>query len=73
MVSTGDFDTKRFDFVETSLELEPHENYDDLIEHKIFKFKYRVASDNNRTYDRRQARMISRFMERAKSRDPQIE
>lgn len=53
MVDTGDFEVKRFDFVETSLELEPHENYEDLIEHKIFKFKYRVANDNRKVYERR--------------------
>jgi hypothetical protein len=35
------FNFKRFDFVETSLRYEPHENFEDVVENKIFKYKYR--------------------------------
>lgn len=35
------FNFKRFDFVETSLRHEPHENFEDVVENKIFKYKYR--------------------------------
>ena len=41
LAEQGDFDPKRFDFIETSLIGEVHENFEDLIEDKIFKFKYR--------------------------------
>lgn len=53
IVSQGGFDMKRFDFVETSLILEPHENFEDLLEHKIFKYKYRQCNDDYKTYVRR--------------------
>lgn len=53
MVDQGDFNMKRYDFVETSLENEPHENFEDLIEHKIFKYKYRIANDDTKKYERR--------------------
>lgn len=32
LAAEGDFNFKRFDFIETSLLDEPHENYDDLVE-----------------------------------------
>ena len=41
MALSGQFDPKRFDFVETSMLTEIHENFEDTIEDKIFKFKYR--------------------------------
>lgn len=69
----GDFQFKHFDFVETSLVDEPHENYEDLIEHKIFKYKYRMCNDDQKTYERRQGRVLSRFYERARNRDPVLE
>lgn len=45
IADTGAFDTKQFDFVETALSVEPHETFEDLIEDKIFKFKYRQNCD----------------------------
>lgn len=42
-----------YDFVETSLMQEPHEDYTDLIENKIFKYKYRQCNDDEQTYMRR--------------------
>ena len=50
-----------------------HENYDDIVEQKIFKYKYRQNADDFLTYNRRQQRMRDRFLERAKERDPILE
>lgn len=73
MVAQEDFNVNRYDFVEASLESEPHENYDDVIEHKIFKYKYRVAHDDQKKYERRNDRMMNRFYDRARNRDPLLE
>ena len=73
LAESGEFQFKKYDFVETSLIEEPHENYDDLIEHKIFKYKYRMCNDDPETYQRRQGRVYSRFMDRARARDPVLE
>jgi hypothetical protein len=32
---------KLYDFIESSLRWEVHENFDDLVADKIFKYKYR--------------------------------
>ena len=40
------FNPARFDFIETSHKNEVHENYEDLIEEKIFKYKYRQNADS---------------------------
>jgi hypothetical protein len=45
LAENGEFAHRRFDFVETSLFHEPHENFEDLVEQKIFKYKYRQAND----------------------------
>jgi len=70
---SGEFDPKQYDFIETSLNFEVHENFEDIIEDKIFKFKYRQNAGDLDNYARKQQRMVERFMERAKTRDPQIE
>lgn len=41
VATSGDFAFNRYDFIETSLSNEPHEAYDDVVEQKIFKYKYR--------------------------------
>ena len=41
LADSGQFDPKRFDFVETAMLTEVHENFEDVVEDKIFKFKYR--------------------------------
>ena len=51
---SGEFDTKQYDFIETSLDLEVHENFEDIIEDKIFKFKYRQNAGDLDTFARRQ-------------------
>lgn len=69
----GEFNPDRFDFIETNLDMEVHENFEDLVEDKIFKYKYRRNADPEMTFARREARRISRFMERLEHRDPAIE
>jgi len=44
-----------------------------LLSKKIFKFKYRQNADDALTFERREKRMIDRFLERAKNRDPILE
>lgn len=73
MVAEGGFQFKKYDFVETSLLSEPHENFEDIVESKIFKFKYRRANDDEGEYSKKEGRVIERFMERAKVRDPVLE
>jgi hypothetical protein len=69
LADSSQFQFKKYDFVETSLMQEPHEDYTDLVENKIFKFKYRRCNDNEDTYSRRQGRLMARFAERARTRD----
>jgi len=52
---------------------EIHENFQDVIEDKIFKFKYRMNADSPAVFEARNNRMIERFLQRAKGRDPAIE
>lgn len=70
---SGDFQFKKYDFIETSLVFEPHENIEDIIENKIFKYKYRQCNDDPEIYERRMGRVVQRHIERAKTRDPRIE
>ena len=69
----GQFQFKKYDFLETSLLDEPHESIDDIIEQNVFKYKYRMCNDNEDTYSRRQGRVMNRFVDRARNRDPQLE
>lgn len=73
IAAEGQFQFKKYDFVETSLLEEPHESFDDVIEHKIFKYKYRQCNDDELTYARRQGRVLARFADRARNRDPVLE
>jgi hypothetical protein len=73
LASSGQFDTKRFDFLETTLADDPHENFEDVIEDKIFKFKYRQNCDAPEVYARRMNRLVHRFADRAKTRNPAME
>jgi len=52
---------------------EVHENFQDIIEDKIFKYKYRQNADAPEVFSARNNRMIERFVERAKTRDPALE
>mmetsp|Transcript_24164 Transcript_24164/g.17011 ORF Transcript_24164/g.17011 Transcript_24164/m.17011 type:complete len:438 (-) Transcript_24164:761-2074(-) len=61
----GQLNPKLYDFIEGSLEYEAHESFEDLIEQKIFKYKYRQCADGIQSYERRMSRVVERFMERA--------
>lgn len=50
-----------------------HENFDDVVEDKIFKYKYRQFASSMEEHDRKERRMVNRFLERAKERDPILE
>lgn len=50
LANRGDFDPKLYDFVEAALDNEVHENFDDIIEQKIFKYKYRRCADGEIEY-----------------------
>ena len=73
IAAQGEFQFKKYDFVETSLQDEPHESLEDVVDSKIFKFKYRHCDDDEATYERRQGRVLQRFIERAKTRDSALE
>lgn len=69
---TGDFHHKKWDFVEDQIVYETLETVEDVIDKKIFKYKYKIANDDHQTYYRRMDWVMSRFIERAKLRDPSI-
>lgn len=73
IAAEGEFQHKRYDFIETSLGDEPHESFDDIVESKLFKYKYRMCNDGDQEYQKRQGRVMQRFAERAKTRDPVLE
>jgi hypothetical protein len=52
---------------------EVHETFEDLISDKVFRYKYRQYADAPEVYARRMNRVIRRFSERAKTRDPALE
>lgn len=68
-----DFRLDNFDFQETQNDYEISENVEDIIDKKIFQYKYRMAGDDPETYFRRQERVQQRFFQRAQHRDPQVE
>ena len=41
LAATGQFNPALYDFVDYTMKLDAHENFDDIVEQKIFKFKYR--------------------------------
>jgi len=73
LLTSGEFDMKKFDFVELALKDEAHETFEDVVEDKIFRYKYRLANFSEEVFLRREKRKIDRFLERAKTRDPQVE
>ena len=73
IAAMGQFDPALYDFIDYTQSHDSHENYDDIVEDKIFKFKYRQFADDRLTHERRNQRMIDRFLERAKDRDPVLE
>lgn len=73
IAAMGQFDPALYDFIDYTQSHDSHENYEDIVEDKIFKFKYRQFADDRLTFERRNQRMIDRFLERAKDRDPVLE
>jgi len=73
MAQDGAFQFKNFDFLESHLKHDNHEYIDDVIDQKIFKYKYRIANDAPDTYFRRMDRVVKRSLARAETRDAEIE
>jgi hypothetical protein len=73
MAQTGTLNPNLYDFQDYNGKHDPHEDYSDIVEQRIFKYKYRQMADDPVTYKRRQSRVISRFLERAQNRDPALE
>ena len=73
ILENGDFSHKRFQFLDQGLVFDNHESYEDLVEDKIFKFKYRKATDYGALYNKRQKRVVERFLQRLQTRDAAIE
>lgn len=73
IASTGQFNPNNFDFIDYTQTHDTHEDYNDIVEQKIFKYKYRQNADDLETFTRRQLRVRERFLERAKNRDKAIE
>lgn len=73
LANQGYMDPELYDFVDYTQIHDAHENYDDVIEQKIFKYKYRQNAMTNEDFQRRWTRVRDRFTERAKTRDPILE
>jgi len=73
LAMSGQFNPALYDFQDLAHEWDLHEDYSDIVEQKIFKFKYRKFADSLNNHQRRQLRVESRFHERAKNRDPALE
>jgi len=72
IANTGDLNPALYDFVESQLPHEVTENFEDIIEDKIFKYKYRQYADSEEVFKKRMYRVKNRFVERARTRDPAI-
>jgi hypothetical protein len=57
MANEGDLNPQLYQFVESSLQTEVHENFEDFIEDKIFKYKYRQFADSEEVYFKRNHRV----------------
>lgn len=69
----GNFDPKQYDFIDAGLMGEISENYEDIVEDKLFKWRYRQNEDSHEKYINRMQRVRTRFYERATRRDPILE
>lgn len=69
----GELDPALYDFVDYTQVHDAHEDYDDVVEQKLFKYKYRQNATDELTFERRWHRVRDRFLERAKTRDPALE
>lgn len=69
---SGQFDFKQYDFIDAGHAGEITEPFEDVVEDKLFKWRYRQNSDSNETFMKRMTRVRSRFLERAANRDSRI-
>jgi len=65
--SFPDFRTEHYNFIENSIEGAPIQDATSFVQRLIFRFKNRRCVDSVSDYERRQARMVSRQIERATS------
>jgi len=73
LAATGQFNPALYDFQDYTHQIDNHEDYNDIVEQKIFKYKYRQMADDSETFLRRMKRVQSRFFDRAANRDPALE
>jgi len=73
LAALGTLNPKLYDFQDYTQGHDGHEDFSDVVEQKIFKFKYRQMADDAATFTRRNDRMKARFLERAEHRDPILE
>jgi len=73
LADIGVLNPSLYDFQDYTHKHDAHGDYSDVVEQKVFKYKYRQMADDAATFRRRQARVITRFLERAQTRDPVIE
>lgn len=46
LAHSGMFDPKQYDFIDPSIESTTHENFEDIVEDKLFKYRYRQCADS---------------------------
>jgi hypothetical protein len=68
--ASDDFNLKNIQLTEPNTVHNEIEAIQDIIEKSLFKYRYRRIADPK--FDHRNARVVSRFLERAKNRDPQV-
>lgn len=73
IASQPHFNPKRYDFLQDELHSGVIENIEDVVEDKIFKYKYRLNADGPELYGQRMSRVLNRFLERAQHRDASID
>ena len=66
--SSGDFDLRFIELVEGQVDYNDRKPVEDFLGKSLFKYQYRKLSDNK--YESRNERVVKRFLERAKNRDP---
>lgn len=73
LADQGEFAFDKYEFIESAVKNDSHQPLMDLVDKKIFKFKYRMNNDSMPTYLRRMDRVVKRQLDRARNRDPAIE
>lgn len=67
---SGDFDLKFIELVESHVDYNERQAVQDIFEQSLFKYKYRKVADPK--FESRNQRVVQRFLERAKHRDPRV-